>query len=85
MFSIEKNVPLPEDLKTTQNRKYPFADMKVKDSFLVPVNRTKTPASQIKHTVDAAARLFRLRYKHTGAWQFVTKVEAKGVRCWRTR
>lgn len=34
MYKIEKNVPIPER-KTAPNKKYPFTDMEVGDSFVV--------------------------------------------------
>lgn len=64
-MKIESNVPLPS--------KFPFAQMKVGDSFLAPpdINRT---------SVSVSAKRFGTKH---GMKFTVRKVE-QGFRCWRT-
>ena len=64
-MKVDKNIPLP--------RKFPFADMKVGDSFAVPVD-IKRPAVTV-----AAMRFGR---KH-GMKFTVRQVADKTFRCWR--
>jgi hypothetical protein len=77
MFKINKGVPLPD----TKSKKpiYPFRDMKVGDSFAVPMER--------QTGVRTAARYFTVR--HEPEWEFRTfKVTEDGVfvmRVWRTK
>lgn len=62
---IDKNVPLPT--------KYPFKDMQVGDSFVVPVKIHRT-------TVSVAA----LRYGRKHGMKFVVRMMPdRSLRCWR--
>lgn len=64
-MKVDKNIPLP--------RKFPFADMKVGDSFAVPAD-IKRPA------VTVAA----MRYGRKHGMKFtVRQVADKTFRCWR--
>lgn len=64
-MKVDKNIPLP--------RKFPFADMKVGDSFAVPTD-IKRPA------VTVAA----MRYGRKHGMKFtVRQVADKTFRCWR--
>ena len=53
MIEIEKNVPFPLFLRKT-NKKYPFAEMKVGDSFVIPP-RPKT------HILQGYAKTFGIK------------------------
>lgn len=64
-FKIEKNVPQPS------RSKYPFMDMEIGDSFLVPVGKGPTLRSM-------GSRLG----KETGR-RFTVRVMGDGARVWR--
>ena len=78
MFSIDKGVPV-EQSKFSRSRKsmYPFADMEVGDSFLVPDidGKPKSVAPSAARFVKAAGNEGK---------QFVTRRVEGGVRVWRT-
>lgn len=61
---VDRGVPLP--------RKYPFGDMRVGDSFLIP-------ASAKRASVTVAAK--RFGDKH--GMKFTVRKTDKGYRCWR--
>ena len=64
---IDKNVPLPQ--------KWPFQDMKVGDSFLVPDDVQRT-------TVSIAAMRYGIKHK----MKFTVRLtEDRKLRCWRTK
>jgi len=69
-YKIQSNVPIP--LKGTQ-RKFPFAAMKVGDSFVC----SKTEENTLRQTASRFAKLNQVKFS-------VLK-EEKGisVRCWR--
>jgi hypothetical protein len=72
MYTIEKDVPVPEDIK--RESKYPFAAMSVNDSFAVP--------KHLAGTVRAASAYYRRRY----SMKFVMRTDDKlpdMVRVWR--
>lgn len=73
-YKIESNVPLDVRPKHP-SAKYPFAAMKVDDSFTVPVSQT---------TVRTAAKQFADR--QTPPWKFtVRKVSDNELRVWRVK
>jgi hypothetical protein len=65
-MQIEKNIPVPE--------KYPFAQMKEGDSFLISSLMKRT-------TVTVAAK----RYGHKHAMEFTIRKTPDGLRCWRVK
>jgi len=72
-FKIEKGIPLPVRSNEWMIL-YPFKQMKVGDSFLVPYG--ETAQATVKKRVMASSR----RYK---PMKFVSKLLDEGVRVWR--
>ena len=73
MYIIEKNVPVPADVKREQ--KYPFAAMEIGDSFVAPKHRLST--------IRAAASYYSRRYKK----KFAVRTDPSSpdsIRIWRT-
>ena len=65
-MKIEKNIPIPR-------LKYPFADMKVNDSFAVPADVNRS-------AIGVAA----LRYARKHSVKFtIRQMPDKTLRCWR--
>ena len=73
MYTIDKDVPIPPPRST-----YPFRDMKVGNSFLVPLERQKS----------ARSSTWQFQRK-SGAWKFSSRLErdkkgkAIGLRVYR--
>jgi hypothetical protein len=65
VIKIESGIPMPA--------KFPFAEMKVGDSFLVPEGMNKS-------TVAVYANRYA---KKTGYAKFTVRKTAEGYRCWR--
>lgn len=72
MLTIDKNIPIPTERTHSTAKKYPFGDMEVGDSFLVP---GKKKVSQMGSTIPNA----RARY----GFEFTSKLEEGGLRIWR--
>lgn len=79
MYKIDKNVAIPEEALNRKgggrnnNKKYPFADMTVNDSFYVP-NRDR-----IKTMTASMARYKKNNPTKTFVWAH----EGDGIRVWR--
>lgn len=73
MYQIEKGIPLPEK-KENKSEKYPFDDMVVGDSFLVP-------------SAERSAVTPRVAYYHEKFpdRRFSSRKVNGGVRVWRTK
>ena len=90
MFTIEKNVPIPDAaLRRGRHSLYPFADMQVGDSFVVPYPREArssedriTLARMTKNRLTNAISIFRKR-EGNAEKGFTTRAEDGGVRVWR--
>lgn len=76
-YKIERGIPVGQDKRTVSA--YPFAMMKVGDSFLVSVAPSARPATQ--RSVSAASVTFAKRTKTS----FTTRIVSNGVRCWRIK
>jgi hypothetical protein len=74
-FVIEKNVPIPASRVRTSG--YPFREMVVGDSFLVPASQEQLKA--VKNRLSSASRNFG---KKSGV-KFTVRQEDGGVRVWR--
>lgn len=70
MFKIEKKIPLPT--RRTVISQYPWADMEVGDSFLVPDKKVKT----VYVTVSKANKKYPPKH-------FISRAVKGGVRVWR--
>ncbi len=71
MIPIDKGIPLP---KQRTPRKYPFAEMKVGDSF-------EFPPSLSNHSARSAAHQASLRL----GLKFTVSKALGSVRCWRVK
>lgn len=77
-YKIDNHVELP--VARTSGKHFPFAQMKVGDSFAVP-NLTKNT----RITVYNHARKFMT--KHQPTWEFTTRTvdDSAHIRVWRTK
>lgn len=76
-FVIEKNIPIPE--RRAAKFIYPFAEMEIGDSFLVPILKEdmKMKRSRITSSINNGRK--RTGYKFTSRY-----LEAEGgIRVWR--
>lgn len=80
-FSIEKNIPLPMHYDRT-TRKYPFDQMSVGDSFLVPCEDRPAETAATLNRLRQAARAYRNRHDKKDQ-RFNCRTLNRGVRCWR--
>ena len=69
MYKIEKNKPLSSKLK------YPFADMRIDDSFFVPD----------QHKQGAGVVSSAHYYGKRNGKKFATRYEDGGIRIWRVK
>lgn len=75
MFKIDKNIPVPVGGSGTSTI-YPFAKMKVGDSFLV-----SNADRGLHNRARAAASQHGRRYK----MKFITRMMDNGLRVWRVK
>jgi hypothetical protein len=78
-FKIEKGIPAPckaENVRAGRKLLYPFADMKVNDSFLVPATENvRNRADRVKSAASTYSRKHGIR--------LATQVVEGGIRVWR--
>ena len=68
-IKIDRNVPVPRSISRA---KYPFGELEVGESFLIPGKRTV----DISGTIGLARVKFR-------PWKFASRTVEGGVRVWR--
>ena len=73
MFKIEKNIPLPQDLRG-RGGKYPWREMEIGDSFFISNEETN------QTRIHSAPSYFSLR---NPAYKFRVRKVAGGYRIWR--
>ena len=89
MFEIEKSIPIPTRRRGGQRgeTKYPWADMKIGDSFSVPARGpTKTRQQDLaQNTLATSARYWAI-VNQKNTFKVTTRLsdDRKFVRCWRT-
>lgn len=76
MYEIEKGIDYPENWCA---RKYPFAEMEIGDSFLVPIEEIKNRSAEyVRNSILGSARQKRMPGK-----KFRTRKLEEGIRVWR--
>jgi hypothetical protein len=92
-FNIEKNIPIPEDIRGSSSQR-PWHKMEVGDSVFIPLKEDDN-AQRAKNRLQQSTRTFCK--KHQPDWKFVlryrleeetnrahnTSVEVSGIRVWR--
>lgn len=76
MMQIEKGIPYPGDSRG--QKKYPFAEMQIGDSFFIAGNPDEVRTKMI--TVNQAAYQFS---KRNDQYKFSCRRVDGGFRCWR--
>jgi hypothetical protein len=69
VIEISKTLPIP--MRSGAGINYPWAEMAIGDSALIPMSRNTVKIS-----------LWRFTKRH--GWKFTTRAEPGGVRVWRT-
>ena len=75
MFKIEKDIELPPQRWGRGHVKYPFEDLEIGDSFLVPCTEDE---------MKKIAKRLPVLYGRHKPKRFATRTMVDGVRCWRT-
>jgi hypothetical protein len=77
MYQIDKNIPIPLRQKGGGVAQlYPFNDMSVGDSFLVPCKEKEAKSKRASVLVST---------KRVPLMDFTTRITSKGVRIWRIK
>lgn len=72
-YKIEKGVPILET-RGTRTEEYPFRDLEIGDSFLIPSPSSKEKQSILSQAYNRGKKLNR---------RFVTRTVPEGLRVWR--
>jgi hypothetical protein len=90
-FNIEKNIPIPEDIRGSSSQR-PWHKMEVGDSVFIPL-KDDDNAQRAKNRLQQSTRTFCK--KHQPDWKFVLRYrlentgvagtldEVSGIRVWR--
>lgn len=92
MFQIESGIPRVQNAggKLGRGRKptaFPFADMKVGDSFLVPIEEGEDSVKKLeswRRKLALSKKRFNEGFPNEAPWQFRSAVVPGGMRVWRT-
>jgi len=83
-FKIEKGVPIPR--KRGEKSKYPFFEMEVGDSFVVPVaGSNKTPEQMAMSIRNCYHNICRYNKNYKDCKFTIRIIESTSVRCWRIK
>jgi len=85
-YKIEKNIKMPQPTRNgIEQYKYPFLDMKVGDSFAVPVD----PATKLGYTTvrgRVANAIYANKKRQPNAtFTYRTLKDKREIRVWRTK
>lgn len=86
MFEIERGIPIPRKGRgpsTEYQGRYPFRDMAIGDSFVVPCGEPFQHITQI--SVHNSAKAYSARWSPDDPVRIATAGEPNGVRVWRVR
>jgi hypothetical protein len=78
VYALERSYPVPPKTKGRPPQ-YPWAEMKVGDSFFVPCARVEVQRRQ--NTIQSCKKQAMKKYKR----DYVTRTTIKGIRVWRIK
>lgn len=78
MIKIDSSIPVPDKFQVGGRARYPWADMKPKQSFFVPVSKSKSFTAHY-------SRMIATQNKEKYAIERRTEGGVKGVRVWRLK
>jgi hypothetical protein len=81
MYKIQMDIPMPPRGSAQRLMKYPFAEMLVGESFLVPKAESKGDLKKLMSRVGAAAA----GAKKALGFKFAVRKMPDGVRIWRVQ
>lgn len=86
-FKLEEDVPVPARAAPNREAKYPFTDMAVGQSFLVPITKDDSDIARIRRRMNSACGTAQRRIKKTSGTdvRFTSRTVEEGVRVWRTQ
>ena len=81
MITIDKAVPIPDKNKSGKRKSvYPFNEMELNDSFLVP-NPDNLSTIILRNRVNSAA----VYHSKIDGMKFTVRDTVEGIRVWRTK
>jgi hypothetical protein len=80
-FKIDKNIPITFESRNSKN--YPFKDLEIGDSFLIPVLEDNYTTS--RSSVVSSVKHFMSKDRKNREFLVRTKREEKGIRVWRIK
>jgi hypothetical protein len=85
-YKIEKNIPMPNPIRNgVETHKYPFFEMKVGDSFAVPVDpSTQLSYMRVGNRIASAINAQKKR-QPKAAFTYRTFKDKREIRVWRTK
>ena len=82
-ITVEKNIPIPESRfgkgRQPGETKYPFAELQVGDSFMVPTKK-QTDINKMQSSICGHAFQYKRKNRDTN---FTTRIVDGGIRVWR--
>ena len=87
MFKIDKNIPIPPKQRPmTEQKKYPFHEMQIGDSFFIPKNLKYENKHRIKNTRNIRSSVINCLKKYNAKNEPIkisTRTNEHGMRVWR--
>lgn len=86
-FKLESNVEVPPRAAPDRAPKYPFKEMAVGQSFLVPVTKEDSDINRIRRRMNSACGTAQRSIKKASGTdvRFTSRTVEEGVRVWRTK
>lgn len=86
-FQLEADVPVPARAAPNRDAKYPFNQMEVGQSFLVPLTGEDNDVNRIRRRMNSACGTAQRRIRKTtgNEVRFTSRTVTEGVRVWRTK
>lgn len=81
MYKIQANIPIPPRKASGRRKKYPFQQMEVGTSFLVPKKDTNGDLERLKSRMVSASSMASKAF----GFKFTLRTLPEGVRIWRVQ
>lgn len=83
-YAIEHNIALPSTRTYGENKRFPYSQMNVGDSFFVPCSSDEKELNRVRQRISSGKKSYKKTISKKASFEITTRIVQGGLRVWRT-